>query len=801
MILPASSYTPAACLSTRLSRVLLFSIFAIFLVVHPARADDPLVSPPVSAEVVDKCVQKAIDYLFSQQKDGIWDPPQRQPDKDGRKDDIVASWGNWGGPTSVITYALLAAGESPNSPRLKTAIAFLKTAQVTGTYAVGLRSQVWAHLPITPEIRTLIRRDAELLHASMINKGPSKGLWWYGPHSPDIFQSDFSNSQYGVLGLWGAADAGMEINVDVWRMMDKAWRDGQNTNGGWAYKKPDDPTQEDRDPRFTMTAAGVATLYLTDDYIAPGLGINCTDNRLDPNIEKGLTWLGDNFENFTHADDHIIGAFNYGLYGLSRVGVASGRKYLGKVDWYQYGVNALLKSQAANGGWRTENGPYIAQYTTALSLLFLGYGRASVAVDKLQWETQAADHAADKAADKSADKSTANWNERPRDAANFCRWMSKETESEQKWQVVSLRESAEQLHDAPLLYMSGNQTLNLSPDDEQKLKTFVQEGGTIVGNANCASREFSDSFRKLGEKLFPAYEFRELPADHLIYTAEQFGRTKWRVKPSVLSLSNGVREMMMLIPAEDVSRAWQLQDTQSKAEAFQLFTDIVLYASDQSVLQPSADSYIVAADPKVTPDKTIKLARLQYDGNWDPEPAGWARLTNYLHNSNRVGLTVEIVKLGDGKLDAGVYPIAHLTGTSAFSLTASQQDELKKYLDAGGTLIVDAAGGAAAFATAAERWIPVITPPGSKLAPLEASNPSMTGVKGVTLRRFELGRVGKSKATLPLDIEINGRSSVVYSAMDLSEGLVGEPIDGIAGYDPATATQIVSSLISFAAHK
>ena len=57
---------------------------------------------------------------------------------------------------------------------------------------------------------------------------------------------------------------------------------------------------------------------------------------------------------------------------------------------------------------------------------------------------------------------------------------------------------------------------------------------------------------------------------------------------------------------------------------------------DTSGLERKGNSYIVEENPAATIDRTIKLARLQYAGNWDPEPGGWRRLAAVLHNSQKI---------------------------------------------------------------------------------------------------------------------------------------------------------------------
>ena len=44
-----------------------------------------------------------------------------------------------------------------------------------------------------------------------------------------------------------------------------------------------------------MTAAGVATLFITQDYLHSDDGINCGGNITNPNIEAGLKWMAVNY--------------------------------------------------------------------------------------------------------------------------------------------------------------------------------------------------------------------------------------------------------------------------------------------------------------------------------------------------------------------------------------------------------------------------------------------------------------------------------------------------------------------------
>src|SRR5437762_1219284 len=188
--------------------VIIVSIFAA-----TARAATP--------EEVEKAIRKGVEHLYQIQAGDNWD-------NDWKEDNS-----NTGGRTALVVYALLAAGESPQNPKLKSAIDFLLKQDPKGVYTLGIRCNVWYLLPQTPEVKEVFRADALDLQRSMKVKGKARGLFNYVMDNGQRY--DHSVSQYGVLGLWAAAQANIELSSNVWKAMDEAWRATQDKNGGWKY--------------------------------------------------------------------------------------------------------------------------------------------------------------------------------------------------------------------------------------------------------------------------------------------------------------------------------------------------------------------------------------------------------------------------------------------------------------------------------------------------------------------------------------------------------------------------------------
>jgi hypothetical protein len=747
---------------------------------------------PSSAEI-EQALKRAKAYLYSIQANGHWDLPQRAPPArpNARGEFILTEIQNssqWGGISALATYALLAAGDSPQDAKVAAAIDFLKKAEINGTYALGVRLQVWNSMPAALRKQTLefAKRDRDQL--LLKNKRTDDRTRPFFRYLPDETDSDHSASQFAVLGLWAAEQCGAEVPTAFWKETETAWLKDQNAaSGGWSYSNTFNRAM---DITVSMTAAGVATLFITNDYLHGPASADCRGNAPHKAIDAGLAYLTAHAaEVFEMKSDFPF----YTLYGIERIGLASGYKYLGPTDWYKQGAEAILASQGADGSWGS-----VAD--TCFAVLFLVRGRAPLVLNKLEY-----------ALDAHGDKTKpANWNQRPRDAANLTRWMGRQLERDLRWQIVPLKGPAEDLHDAPILYLAGNQPLAFTAEEEEKLRQFALQGGVILGNADCAGPLFATSFKKLGAKLFPPYEFRELPAAHLLFE-QNYSRKNWRNPPQVQGLSNGARELMILLPTADPARFWQTGAIAGHEPAYEFLANLFLYATEHRELRTKGEPWIIAPHPNLTPPKSLRLARLKHEGNWNPEPAGWPRLAAMLHNENQVELTIDTIKLGDGKLTApakeaapgqGGYALAHLTTTGKFKLTDAQRAELKAYVAAGGTLLVDAAGGDGDAAANLETELTSLT--GNKPATLALDDPLYKNLglpaADIAYRPYAMKRtLGQIKGPRLRAALINNRPAIYFSPEDLSTALVGQPIDGIFGYTPQSAAAICRAIVLTAA--
>ena len=231
----------------------------------------------------------------------------------------------------------------------------------------------------------------------------------------------------------------------------------------------------------------------------------------------------------------------------------------------------------------------------------------------------------------------------------------------------------------------------------------------------------------------------------------------------------------------------------------QFGANLYLYAVDRDGQRFKGETYLVAPDPAKKPSRTAAVGRVKYDGNWDPEPAGWPRLAAVMHNDYDAELSVKVVDPAADDL-AGI-DLLHLTGTADFKLSDAARAKIKAFVDKGGTLLVDAAGGSTAFAAAAEREMRAVfgddanalTQPAGAL-PLYETMPDAPPLK-VAYRLAAVRAVGETETPLLRAITKDKRPAVIFSSQDLSVGLVGMPVAGVVGYAPASATSLVARAV------
>ncbi len=190
------------------------------------------------------------------------------------------------------------------------------------------------------------------------------GAWDYSNRSA----GDVSITQYALLGLWEAENAGVPVSAKVWDHAARWYLSVQSSQGSWNYHRDEAAWPE----TVAMTGAGVGSLMLCQHQLArhrkgqeqinplmtpiivDGVPaelrykVETATDSVNRGIRAGIRWMGENFQT---SNAEIVGqSMFYCLYGVERV-IALAEKMPVPANWYERGIAYVLANQKASGAW------------------------------------------------------------------------------------------------------------------------------------------------------------------------------------------------------------------------------------------------------------------------------------------------------------------------------------------------------------------------------------------------------------------------------------------------------------------
>jgi hypothetical protein len=679
-----------------------------------------------------------------------------------------------GGPSALAALALVNAGVEPGESRLAALLGALAGQDVskTGTYVRSIRACVWSAL-IERQVGKVTRAKFKKLLADDVHwlqrAGGNSGLYTYTMGGG----GDHSNTQFANLGLWAGGIGGVEISPQSWQIMSRHWLETQSAGGGWSYTSSFDQ------PTSSMTVAGCNSLYIALDrfyarsdypYVIfegarPNKKARQAIGRVYDAIRRGDAFLK------AHPSD-VNAFYGYELFGLERLGVASGSALIGGKDWF----NAYA-GRTAERRWGSK------PVADAFALIFLVHGRAPIFFQKLE-------HG----------KSFEDWNYYHRDLASLCRYLSRTFERIHRWQRVERDAGLEDLQKAPILYISGSDKLELAKTLEENIHQYILEGGTVFLHADRASKAFAKSGEKLFENMFRERDmhFIELPEDHPVYRCHfGTGTTTFKRRIPLRGLSDGSRICVFLCPV-DIAGAWH-QNRNNLEDLFRIMANIRTYSV------PPYGELLEKGRPLSPPQSvvdrgSISVGRLKYPGAWNLHPAGWNRYA--VDAMARAGLKVQATTALTEHLD-GV-DVLYCCVAHDVTLDKKKIEAIKVYLEHGGLLLIDAADGQPEGIAAVGKLFEQIAIGQSGM--LETANPIVSG-NGIERSRLGdlkttvtgsgLGRGGAPAVLTRTLKDADGRQRIVVLAcpFDLIAGLDGPFIYNRSGYTSTSTRELVDRIL------
>ncbi len=744
----------------------------------------------VDAAKVQRSIDRGIAYLRKQQlASGGWrEYPQYS-----------------GGVSSLTTLALLNAGVPSTDPTIVSSLNYLRRLQPDKTYSVSLQTMVYCQVGAAADL-PWIRRNIKWLAEAQ----NARGLWGYDEY---FGTGDPSNTQFALLALAAAVDRGVAVPGEIFERSLQYWQDAQHPSGGWSYGRTE-PV------KGSMTCAGIASLIITEGRLAgthssiDDATIRCCGGDDDrPNrVEAGLQWMAAHFS--TEANPQAGGrSYYYYMYALERAGRLTGRRFVGNHDWYREGAESLIaKQDSFEGFWRGnnsgENNPLIA---TSFALLFLSKGKRQVVVARLDYPGAGED----------------DWNRHPDGLRQLVRHVELEWGRDLTWQTINATNAeVEDLLQTPVLVISGDDTVDLSPPQVDRLRAYVDQGGTILFEAEdgdgCGSAAgFRRQVARWCQDWFPDAELEKLPIEHPVWYAERkvdpvsLGDDFW-----IYGVQACCRTPVFFVP-KSLSCRWELSSALFRRRelpapvgaeltaAVGVGENVIAYATGRELKDKLDQRYLLTGGSDADQRRgQLELAELELG-------AGGEDARRALPNA--VGMIAETLPIAVAAADESVrfdeetlqdVAVLWIHGRTDFELTEDQRGVLESFLRRGGFVIAGAVCGSEAFAQAFRREFESIDSD-VELQVMPPAHPALTkrfggfDLRSVTIRQPD--RRGQS-------LQINRREShpiievarvglvdnVFFSPLDLSCALESQNSIQCPGYATEDATKILANLLLYA---
>ncbi len=766
---------------------------------YTARAAD------LTAEVVLRAINGGSEYLKSQQRpDGSW-----STDGNGGEGDYPT------GVTSITLLSLLNTGSTFKDPVVRKALGKIRKSDPDKTYEVSLAlmALVTAKDPTSSSDAAKIRIWAEWLEQAQ----HSSGGWHYGSKP---FGADGSNSQFAILALHEAAEAGVPIDRQVWERARVYWETLQTPDGGFAYN-PGAPGSTG-----SMTVAGVASLTIIEQHLRTDQGVAadgtppcCQPDAPNPALERGLNWLANHF---SVGQNPGAGLWHlYYIYGVERAGRLSGRRFFGDHAWYREGAGFLVANQSQRNSTWIGTGSHESQPTvgTALPLLFLSKGLAPVLMGKLKFGER------DRA--RPQEVAGTDWNRHPRDVRNLAehisglpRWPALLTTQEVDLAKALQTTGVDALLQAPILYISGAEALTLPPEERDLLREYLLQGGFIFACPSCQSAAFEASFRTLLTEMLPPGEgeLKPLTADHPVYRSEHL------LNPDGVPLFGvdiGCRTAVIYAP-EDLGCLWGYwrrhdppkRNPQLKAKiirAMQIGVNVAAYATGReppkSLDAPKKRGELVELDD--IERGLLQVAQLKHTGQWNAAPRALRNLLMALNETVGLAASPKPRDLTAADPNLFQYPLLYLHGRTRFSMSAEERKQLAEHLTRGGVLFADSCCGSTPF-DRSFREVMTLLFPEHPLTPIPVTHEIFSEDVGHDVRRVRRRSLESTDPKAPIavsvreveplleGIEIDGRLVVIYSKYDISCALERQATLSCEGYIPEDAVKLATNIVLYA---
>ena len=406
-----------------------------------------------------------------------------------------------------------------------------------------------------------------------------------------------------------------------------------------------------------------------------------------------------------------------------------------------------------------------------------------------------------------------DWMTDPADIDTLLKWTSQKLGINYRALETDFLHFSYDPRELPALLFSGHNAFTLPDEVRARLARYVADGGMIIGDACCGWSDFSDSFRREMELMFPGRPLRKmLPEDPVFSSYYKLGDLTYKEadgstyseEPCLESIDFGCRAGVVFSP-RDLTCGWDGHEHPRGErvvidEARQVGANLLTYLLGNYQLARFLSSTKVYHEADKPSRDDFVFAQVMHEGDWDPDPSAVHNLLRHARDNSTMGVKFkrENVKIGDP--EAATYPILYMTGHREFKWNPEQVAWMRRYLKAGGVLFADACCGRMAFDMAFRRELDKVIG-NQSLEPMPQKHPLfqchylIQSVEYTPRVREDFGHMEEPRLEY---VDVDGRLAVVYSKFDLGNGWEQFPHPYSYGLQEESALKIGTNMLVYA---
>ena len=408
------------------------------------------------------------------------------------------------------------------------------------------------------------------------------------------------------------------------------------------------------------------------------------------------------------------------------------------------------------------------------------------------------------------------WNATPNDVNNLLKSMKDMIGVNYNMQIKSLSEVSADASRDPILFRSGHYNYQYTDAQRKRLREYMLGGGMVIFNTGLGSAPFYRSTVKELAAIFPEQPLQRLTSDHPIFhsyydldrvqylpgvaKAGYTGNEPWfdavEINCRVVAL---VSRWCMAVGWEDYEKPEFQAYTASSAK--KLGVNIFSYASAMRAWAKTAALSIKWVDKEDAGADRVSMVQVVYDGVWKTRHAGLSVLLQTFNLRTEVPVKYRITetRLKDPKIFNA--PLLYLTGHEYFTITASEAEQLKKYLENGGFLFAEACCGRKGFDLAFRQLMQHILP-ANPLREIPAGSPvyfTPNDVRKVGVTPMLQQDLNMTTIAPKLEgIDFSGHYSVIYSPYGMAGGWEMSQSPYARGYDDVGSQKLGQNILMYA---